>query len=132
MCPPTAIPFTAKPITSHDSYFGESEVTTLSPETTSLTPNVTSLPQGCPWNYPWCRDVPQVHLAQFLVGCFLFAIGYPTTHVLAYTIFSKVLGPGPQVSDHFLYTLGTIMHVVGRLKGVQILKTLLKKKYINI
>ncbi|XP_035827434.1 major facilitator superfamily domain-containing protein 8-like [Aplysia californica] len=64
--------------------------------TTTVSPNVTYTPEGCPWNYPWCVDSPQLPLAQYIVGVFLFAMGSPTTHVLSVTIFSKLLGPGPQ------------------------------------
>ena len=52
---------------------------------------------GCPYEYKWCLDTPAVKLWQLLLGTFFIAIGYPTCNVMSYTIYSKLLGPKPQV-----------------------------------
>ena len=62
-------------------------------------------PTGCPDTYAWCTYTPVVTLAQFMIGTLLICIGYPTCNVMTYTIYSKILGPKPQVSviDIILY-----------------------------
>ena len=52
---------------------------------------------GCPDTYRWCAYTPIVTLAQFLGGTALICIGYPTGNVMSYTLYSKILGPKPQV-----------------------------------
>ena len=60
--------------------------------------NVTSA-GGCPVvKYPWCLDSYHLNFYQFLGGGLLMAVGYPTCAVMCYAIFSKILGPFPQVS----------------------------------
>lgn len=52
---------------------------------------------GCPDSYKWCSYTPIVTFAQFVMGCLLICIGYPTCNVMTYTLYSKILGPKPQV-----------------------------------
>lgn len=52
---------------------------------------------GCPDAYQWCSYTPIVTLSQFLCGTALICIGYPTGNVMSYALFSKILGPKPQV-----------------------------------
>ena len=52
---------------------------------------------GCPEVYKWCAYTPIVSLPQFLIGTLLIVIGYPTCNVMSYTLYSKILGPKPQV-----------------------------------
>lgn len=52
---------------------------------------------GCPYRYDWCMFTPTLTLWQYLLGTLFIAIGYPTCSVMSYTLFSKVLGPKPQV-----------------------------------
>lgn len=61
-----------------------------------VSPSDTTL--GC--RYPtlkWCTSVPKLHLFQYILGAFIFTLGYPAAFVFCFTIFSKVLGPKPQV-----------------------------------
>lgn len=90
----------AAPLTSDLRYTQDfrSDPTSLLDVTTSTTTNVTAAPEGCPWSFAWCGQVPQVRLQQFLGGTVAIAIGYPVCNVMTYTLFSKVLGPQPQVS----------------------------------
>lgn len=52
---------------------------------------------GCPYEYSWCHTMPQLSFWQFLIGATLVGIGYPVTAVILNTLYSKVLGPIPQV-----------------------------------
>jgi ceroid-lipofuscinosis MFS transporter 7 len=52
---------------------------------------------GCPIEQDWCLTTPKLTIAQFLIGCALFILSYPIGMTLIQTIFSKVLGPRPQV-----------------------------------
>ena len=70
-----------------------SSSSTTPPTTTT---NSTYPPEGCPWSYDWCFTVPRINIIQFILGRLLFAIGYPTAHVMTVTIFTKVLPPGHQ------------------------------------
>ena len=60
--------------------------------------NTTAEAVGCPYYYDWCFDTPSILLWQFLLGTFFIAVGYPTCNVMSYAIYSKILGPKPQVS----------------------------------
>lgn len=52
---------------------------------------------GCPSSQEWCSYTPAMTIAQFLLGYVLTALGYPIGVTLIQTIFSKILGPRPQV-----------------------------------
>ena len=51
---------------------------------------------GCP--YDWCYDIPKISVEQFMIGYVFALIGYPFCMALCGSLFSKVLGPIPQVS----------------------------------
>ena len=53
---------------------------------------------GCPYDKSWCRDTPKLHFAQFLTAATLVGIGYPIAAVLLSTLYSKIIGPFPQVT----------------------------------
>ena len=84
------------------------EQTPIANMTTEPTPNITTTAHtventtaeavGCPYYYDWCFDTPSILLWQFLLGTFFIAVGYPTCNVMSYAIYSKILGPKPQVS----------------------------------
>jgi len=52
---------------------------------------------GCPPSQEWCTYTPVVTVPQFILGYILTAMGYPIGVTLIQTIFSKILGPRPQV-----------------------------------
>lgn len=53
---------------------------------------------GCnPDDRPWCDHQPKVYLFQYLIGLPTLTIGYCASSLLCYTIFSKIIGPWPQV-----------------------------------
>lgn len=58
--------------------------------------NVTEL-VGCPSSQTWCFYTRKMTLFQFILGYVLTTIGYPIGVTLIQTIFSKILGPRPQV-----------------------------------
>jgi len=62
---------------------------------------------GCPSVQTWCYYIPAMTITQFLLGYAFTAVGYPIGITLIQTIFSKVLGPRPQVRRY-----GQIMHRV--------------------
>ena len=51
--------------------------------------------RGC--SYDWCFSTPLIYFEQYLAGTFLIGIGYPTSTVMIYTIYSRLLGASPQV-----------------------------------
>ena len=58
-----------------------------------------TIPIGC--RYPqlkWCIYVPQLLIGQYILSLALLAVGYNTAVLSCFTIYSKVLGPFPQVS----------------------------------
>lgn len=60
--------------------------------------NHTQDPRGC--RYPtqqWCISVNKIYLYQYGIAMFFIAIGYPTSSVMCYSIYSKILGPAKQV-----------------------------------
>lgn len=54
-------------------------------------------PTGCPSDQIWCQFTPAIHLAQYLTSYTLIGVGYPACNVMSYTLYSKILGPRPQV-----------------------------------
>jgi hypothetical protein len=71
------------------------EEITFKPERSSNHSNQEAV--GCPYYYDWCMTTPAVFLWQFLLGTFFIAVGYPICNVMSYSIYSKILGPKPQV-----------------------------------
>jgi MFS transporter, ceroid-lipofuscinosis neuronal protein 7 len=57
---------------------------------------------GCPTIQEWCRTTVSMTVNQFLLGFALTSMGYPVGVTLIQTIFSKVLGPRPQVSHSMM------------------------------
>ena len=63
---------------------------------------------GCdPDDQPWCRHQHKVYLFQYLIGLPTLTIGYCASSLLCYTIFSKILGPWPQVYTCIITTVQT-------------------------
>lgn len=56
-------------------------------------------PTGCPYDQTWCQYTPAIHLAQYITSDFLIGVGYPACNVMSYTLYSKILGPKPQVRN---------------------------------
>lgn len=54
-------------------------------------------PTGCPYEQTWCQYTPAIHLAQYITSDVLIGVGYPACNVMSYTLYSKILGPKPQV-----------------------------------
>ena len=50
---------------------------------------------GCPSDYHWCFDTPQIALAQLFIGLVFTTVGYPMANIMTYTLFTKILGPIP-------------------------------------
>lgn len=53
---------------------------------------------GCPIVQSWCLHTPVIHLGQYITADILIGLGYPVCNVMSYTLYSKILGPRPQVS----------------------------------
>ena len=68
------------------------------PIQTTVASTSTVEPEGCPSTMSWCNELPRIYLPQYLVGVVLISAGYPCTSVMTYTIYSKILGPKPQVT----------------------------------
>lgn len=65
-------------------------------------------PTGCPFAQTWCQYTPAIHLAQYITSDFLIGVGYPACNVMSYTLYSKILGPKPQVQNK-LYLIGSFV-----------------------
>lgn len=52
---------------------------------------------GCPSSQEWCATTPSMTVFQMVLGFVVTAIGYPTGVTLIQTLYSKILGPRPQV-----------------------------------
>lgn len=57
---------------------------------------------GCPSTQEWCQTVPAVTYIQFIFCYALTILGYPIGVTLIQTLFSKLLGSRPQVSQLIL------------------------------
>ena len=55
---------------------------------------------SCP--YDWCNEIPKIHVEQFMAGYVFALLGYPFCVALCGALFSKVLGPIPQVSTLYV------------------------------
>lgn len=63
----------------------------------TISSNSSLEPTGCPYDQTWCQYTPAIHLAQYITSDFLIGVGYPACNVMSYTLYSKILGPKPQV-----------------------------------
>ena len=53
---------------------------------------------GCNYHkQSWCLDQPKIYLFQYVVGLYILTPGYCASSLICYTMFSKILGPRPQV-----------------------------------
>ena len=69
---------------------------------------------GCPEEYGWCHDTPQMHIAQLVMGMLCLSIGYPLVLVLTTSIYSKIIGPHPQgLLQSWLAAVGGIARTLG-------------------
>ena len=69
---------------------------------------------GCPQEYSWCHDTPQMHLSQLVIGMLCLSIGYPLVLVLTTSIYSKIIGPRSQgLLQSWLAAVGGIARTVG-------------------
>ena len=88
---------TSTAVSTGDHTTAEGATTELSPTHVPTVENTTKEAVGCPYYYDWCFNTPAILLWQFLLGTFFVAVGYPVCNVMSYTIYSKILGPKPQV-----------------------------------
>lgn len=54
---------------------------------------------GCTATQEWCKYTKAMTLGQFIAGYAVTSVGYPIGVTLIQTIFSKILGPRPQVRE---------------------------------
>ena len=53
---------------------------------------------GCNYHkQSWCLDQPKIYLFQYVAGLYILTPGYCASSLICYTMFSKILGPRPQV-----------------------------------
>lgn len=53
---------------------------------------------GCDYHkQSWCLDQLKMYLIQYIVGLYILTPGYCASSLICYTMFSKILGPRPQV-----------------------------------
>lgn len=71
--------------------------------TSNPSPITDQPPRGCPLDYDWCYYTPIVELFQFLLGFAILVCGYSIANVMSFAIYSKLLGPKPQVKHFFEY-----------------------------
>ena len=50
----------------------------------------------------WCKEQAAMTVPQFVIAFIIFATGHPFRVALTQSIFSKILGPAPQVHQHQL------------------------------
>ena len=61
-----------------------------------IAPNQTTEAVGC-MEPTWCPHVPRIYLFQVLVSLFLLTPGFAASSVTLFSIYSRILGPFPQV-----------------------------------
>ena len=64
----------------------------------------------------WCGDMPGIKMGQY-AGCIvLIGLGFPLANVMTFSLFSKILGPGPQgVMIGWLQAAGSLARAIGPL-----------------
>ena len=98
--------------TQQEHLMKQRNVSFLSPNNNHLTALVDYV--GCPQEYSWCHDTPQMHLAQLVIGMLCLSVGYPLVLVLTTSIYSKIIGPRPQgLLQSWLAAVGGVARTVG-------------------
>eukprot|EP00112_Aurelia_sp_Birch-Aquarium-sp1_P005248 Seg1595.3 transcript_id=Seg1595.3/GoldUCD/mRNA.D3Y31 product="Major facilitator superfamily domain-containing protein 8" protein_id=Seg1595.3/GoldUCD/D3Y31 len=73
---------------------------------------------GCPSQYDWCKNTPQIWLPQMLVAVVLFAIGFSSCNGLILSLYTKVLGFKKQgTSVGIISASGNIARIAAPLVG---------------
>jgi len=72
--------------------------------------NRTILPGCNPFKQSWCLHEHKIYFFQYLIGLPIISIGYCSSSLLCYTIFSMILGPWPQVCCKHVTTLQHFTH----------------------
>ena len=58
---------------------------------------------GCDFHkQSWCLHQPKIYLFQYIIGLYILTPGYCASSLICYTMFSKILGPWPQVCELIL------------------------------
>jgi len=52
---------------------------------------------GCPPSQEWCQTIPALDPIVVAIGYAICTLGFPFCIALSQTIFSKIIGPRPQV-----------------------------------
>ncbi len=61
------------------------------------------LPGGCPIDVqPWCGYTPGIRKEQLIAGFVLIVTGFPMGAAMTNAIYSKIIGPFPQVNPNIL------------------------------
>ena len=71
--------------------------------------NAASATSGCALD--WCEHQPALEVWQLFGGIIIGTIGYPFAIAITQSIFSKIIGPRPQVSIFFY-----LFHAVLKMK----------------
>ena len=58
---------------------------------------------GC--HLDWCAEQPALDLVQFIIGVVILTLGHPFRIALTQSIYSKMLGPIPQVKSPFICSI---------------------------
>ena len=57
-----------------------------------------TIPVGCRYDkLSWCLDLPKLTYYQYGLGMVLLSYGYCSATLTCYSMFSKIIGPNPQV-----------------------------------
>ena len=77
--------------------------------------------------HDWCEDTPQIQKWQFFLGIILTFTCYPFCLAIVQALFSKVLGPRPQVSS--LSTIPRLRHCPANLNRVVQIQNVTRKEF---
>ena len=74
---------------------------------------------GCNFHkHSWCLHQPKIYLSQCVIGICVITVAYSSSLLLCPTIFSKVLGPWPQVYSYIWDGNGDSTQTVYSLNAV--------------
>jgi len=80
---------------------------------------------GCPREFEWCHDTPQLYFPQLIIAALLFCIGYSTCIGLLVSLFTKVVSAGNQsTSVSLISACGSIGRLTAPIIGTY--------SYVNI
>ena len=85
---------------------------------------------GC--HLDWCAEQPALDLVQFIIGVVILTLGHPFRIALTQSIYSKMLGPIPQVKSLLLFFVFFVLYLASLTRTMISILNILKGTWMGL